>query len=114
MHDGITHLTFFRSHSGSYHGRTNATASMTRSKTVYSEGVSPFMPGVFTTDFPYYAHMFKPVSTPTDELVDFCLKRLELMLKQETSPRDTAAIIMEPVLGEGGYCLLYTSDAADE
>ena len=103
MHDGITHLTFFRSHSGSYHGRTNATASMTRSKTVYSEGVSPFMPGVFTTDFPYYAHMFKPVSTPTDELVDFCLKRLELMLKQETSPRDTAAIILEPVLGEGGY-----------
>lgn len=29
--------------------------------------------------------------------------QLELLLKQETAPRDTAAIIIEPVLGEGGY-----------
>lgn len=32
-----------------------------------------------------------------------CRPQLELLLKQETAPRDTAAIIIEPVLGEGGY-----------
>lgn len=31
------------------------------------------------------------------------LHQLDLVLKQETAPRDTAAIILEPVLGEGGY-----------
>lgn len=34
---------------GSYHGRTNATASMTRSKTIYGEGHGPLMGGVFAT-----------------------------------------------------------------
>lgn len=32
-----------------------------------------------------------------------CLDSLELMLRTQTSPTETAAIILEPVLGEGGY-----------
>ena len=48
---------------GSYHGRTNATAAMTRSKMSYSEGVGPYMPGIFTMEFPYYSQLFKPVQT---------------------------------------------------
>ena len=32
-----------------------------------------------------------------------CLNHLELLLKQQTSPKDTAAIIIEPIIGEGGY-----------
>ena len=38
-----------------------------------------------------------------DELVKQCLYQLELLLQQQTAPKDTAAIIIEPVLGEGGY-----------
>lgn len=88
---------------GSYHGRTAATAAMTRSKTLYGEGVGPLMPGVFSMEFPYYSQMCMPHDTPTETLVDIALQRVRLLLKQETAPRDTAAILLEPVLGEGGY-----------
>lgn len=88
---------------GSYHGRTAATAALTRSKTLYGEGVGPLMPGVFSMAFPYYSQMCMPADTPTEQLVDMALQRVRLLLKQETAPRDTAAILLEPVLGEGGY-----------
>ncbi|OAK99016.1 hypothetical protein IQ06DRAFT_307091 [Phaeosphaeriaceae sp. SRC1lsM3a] len=89
---------------GSYHGRTNATASMTRSKTIYGEGHGPLMGGVFATAFPYYSQFGGATpETPTEELVNSALLQLKLTLQQQTSPADTAAIILEPVLGEGGY-----------
>lgn len=89
---------------GSYHGRTNATASMTRSKTIYGEGHGPLMGGVFATAFPYYSQFAGATpDTPTEELVNQALLQLKLTLQQQTSPADTAAIILEPVLGEGGY-----------
>lgn len=61
------------------------------------------MPCVFTTPFPYYAQLLVPQSTPTEEMVDYSLKRLRMLLDQESAPRDTAAIFVESVLGEGGY-----------
>lgn len=89
---------------GSYHGRTNATASMTRSKTIYGEGHGPLMGGVFATAFPYYSQFGGATpDTPTEDLVEQSLLQLRLTLQQQTSPSDTAAIILEPVLGEGGY-----------
>jgi 4-aminobutyrate aminotransferase len=88
---------------GSYHGRTNATASMTRSKTIYGESHGPLMSGVFTTAFPYYSQFGLPVDTPTEELVRQSLLQLKLTLQQQTAPSDTAAVIIEPVMGEGGY-----------
>jgi len=39
----------------------------------------------------------------TEELVNLALYQLELLLLQQTAPSDTAAILIEPVLGEGGY-----------
>jgi 4-aminobutyrate aminotransferase len=89
---------------GSYHGRTNATASMTRSKTIYGEGHGPLMGGIFATAFPYYSQFGGATpDTPTEELVNQSLLQLKLTLQQQTSPADTAAVILEPVLGEGGY-----------
>jgi 4-aminobutyrate aminotransferase len=89
---------------GSYHGRTNATASMTRSKTIYGEGHGPLMSGVFASAFPYYSQFGGATpDTPTEELVNSALLQMKLTLQQQTSPVDTAAIILEPVLGEGGY-----------
>ncbi|KAF2645168.1 4-aminobutyrate aminotransferas-like protein [Massarina eburnea CBS 473.64] len=89
---------------GSYHGRTNATASMTRSKTIYGEGHGPLMGGVFATAFPYYSQFGSATKdTPKEDLVNEALLQLKLTLQQQTSPADTAAIILEPVLGEGGY-----------
>ncbi|GAA5915358.1 hypothetical protein JCM6882_000231 [Rhodosporidiobolus microsporus] len=88
---------------GSYHGRTFGTMALTKSKTIYSAGYGPVMPGVFTTPYPYWHQLGLPHTTSNDELVENALYRLELILKQETAPRDTAAILIEPVLGEGGY-----------
>jgi 4-aminobutyrate aminotransferase len=89
---------------GSYHGRTNATASMTRSKTIYGEGHGPLAGGIFATAFPYYSQFGGATpDTPTEELVNQSLLQLKLTLQQQTSPSDTAAVILEPVLGEGGY-----------
>ena len=53
--------------------------------------------------FPYWHHFGKNPSTPTEELVNLALYQLELVLLQQTAPSDTAAILVEPVLGEGGY-----------
>jgi len=88
---------------GSYHGRTIATSALTRSKTIYGEGHGASMPGIFATSFPYYSNFGLPSSTSTDELVRQSLLQFELVLKQGTAPSDTAAVLIEPVLGEGGY-----------
>ena len=92
---------------GSYHGRTIGTMAMTRSKTIYSANYGPLMPGVFAVPFPDCAHC--AISSATNGKCNYgncCMDpvtQLELMLKRETAPSDTAAIIIEPVLGEGGY-----------
>lgn len=44
-----------------------------------------------------------PPDTPPAQLAAQCLGQLSLLLSQQTAPRDTAAILIEPVLGEGGY-----------
>lgn len=44
-----------------------------------------------------------PSTTSPEELTRNALFQLELLLSQQTVPADTAAIIIEPVLGEGGY-----------
>ncbi|CAD0107858.1 unnamed protein product [Aureobasidium uvarum] len=92
---------------GSYHGRTFGTMAMTRSKTIYGENYAPLMPGVFSVPFPYCKQC--SISHSTDGKFGFencCMDpvlQLELLLKRETAPSDTAAIFVEPVLGEGGY-----------
>ncbi|KAL8797273.1 MAG: hypothetical protein Q9195_000426 [Heterodermia aff. obscurata] len=92
---------------GSYHGRTFGTMAMTRSKTVYGENYNPLMPGVFSVPFPYCAQC--SIATRSDGKYNYdqcCMDpilQLELLLKRETAPSDTAAIFIEPVLGEGGY-----------
>ena len=92
---------------GSYHGRTFGTMAMTRSKTIYGENYNPLMPGVFSVPFPYCAQC--SIATRSDGKYNYdkcCMDpvlQLELLLKRETAPSDTAAIFIEPVLGEGGY-----------
>jgi len=88
---------------GGYHGRTFGAMAVTKSKTIYSEGVAPLMPGVFHIPFPYWHQLGLPVTTSEDELVQKSLYQLDLLLKQQSAPNDTAAILLEPVLGEGGY-----------
>jgi len=85
--------------SGSFHGRTHLTMSMTTSKTIYRGGYQPLVPGIFVAPYPY-AYKF---GWDEDATTDYCLKELKYLLKSQTAPSETAAIIIEPVLGEGGY-----------
>jgi 4-aminobutyrate aminotransferase len=84
---------------GSFHGRTVGAMSMTTSKTIYRARYQPLMSGVFIAPFPY-AHRYgwEPRKT-----VDWCLNELRYMLLSQTAPEETAALLIEPVLGEGGY-----------
>ncbi|KAL7281440.1 hypothetical protein ACG7TL_004753 [Trametes sanguinea] len=88
---------------GAYHGRTFGAMAVTKSKTIYSEGFHPLMPGVFSLPFPYWHQLGVTSDTPTSKMSEMCLNQLSLLLSQASAPRDTAAIIIESVLGEGGY-----------
>jgi 4-aminobutyrate aminotransferase len=93
---GRTNVIVFQ---GSFHGRTTLTMSLTTSKTIYRAGYQPLAAGVFVAPFPYtYRYGWSPEDTEA-----FCLRELELLLKSQTAPGETAAILVEPVLGEGGY-----------
>ena len=93
---GRTNVVVFQ---GSFHGRTNQTMAMTTSKTIYRVGYQPLAAGVFVAPFPYsYRYGWDDETT-----VDFCLNELEYLLHSQTAPQETAAMIVEPILGEGGY-----------
>lgn len=84
---------------GGFHGRTVAAASMTTSGTKFRSGFSPLMAGVHVSPFPDPTHFGWPVEQATD----FALAQLDYVLQTLTTPADTAAFFVEPVLGEGGY-----------
>lgn len=84
---------------GSFHGRTHLAMAMTTSNTVYRKAYQPLPAGVFVAPFPHaFRYGWDEATT-----VDFCLKELNLLLASQTAPSETAAIIIEPVQGEGGY-----------
>ena len=84
---------------GGFHGRTVAAASMTTSGTKFRSGFAPLMAGVHVSPFPDPGHF----GWPEDQATDFALHQLDYVLQTMSSPQDTAAFIVEPVLGEGGY-----------
>jgi 4-aminobutyrate aminotransferase len=84
---------------GGFHGRTVAAATMTTSGTKFSAGFSPMMGGVHVAPFPYAYHYGWDEQTATK----FALRELDYLFATVTSPAETAAFFVEPVLGEGGY-----------
>src|SRR5512140_771766 len=85
--------------SGSFHGRTAGTMALTTSKTVYRAGFGPLPSGVFVSPFPYAFRL----GMTEEEASAYALEQLEYLLASQTAPRETAAILIESVLGEGGY-----------
>ena len=86
---GRPHVIVFQ---GSFHGRTHLAMALTTSKTVYRAGHAPLPAGVFVAPFP-----------KDDDEVESCLDAVRLLLATQTAPAETAAMLIEPVLGEGGY-----------
>ncbi|MFI1330841.1 aspartate aminotransferase family protein [Streptomyces sp. NPDC020845] len=84
---------------GGFHGRTVAAATMTTSGTRFRTGFSPLMSGVAVAPFPTAFRYGWDQETATR----FALTELDYLLQTVTAPQDTAAFVVEPVLGEGGY-----------
>ena len=84
---------------GGFHGRTVAAASLTTSGTKFRSGFAPLMAGVHISPFPDPTHF----GWTQQEATDFALRQLDYTLQTMSAPADTAAFIVEPVLGEGGY-----------
>lgn len=84
---------------GSFHGRTMGAAAMTTSATKFRAGIGPLMPGVAVAPFPTAFRWGRDER----EATDFALSELDYLLATVSAPADTAAFVVEPVLGEGGY-----------
>lgn len=84
---------------GGFHGRTMGSLSLTTSSVGLRAGVSPMMGGVIVAPFPHAHHY----GWSEDETTDFCLRELDRIFVTYSSPKETAAMLIEPVQGEGGY-----------
>jgi len=88
---------------GGFHGRTYGAASLTASKSIYRLGLDPFLPSVYHVPYadPYHsAHPDDP-----EQCVSESLKALQTVLDRLIAPSEVAAIIVEPIQGEGGYVI---------
>ena len=87
---------------GGFHGRTAQTMALTYSKNVYRGHFEPLPGSVYATAYPYCyrapggAHPIEACTCDWEE-------QLELTFAQVVYPEHVAAILVEPVLGEGGY-----------
>jgi 4-aminobutyrate aminotransferase len=87
---------------GSFHGRTMGALSLTARKAVQRAGFGPLVPGVVHAPYPNCYRC--PFGREPDNCAVECVKHIEdTLLKTIAPPDETAAIVVEPVQGEGGY-----------
>ena len=79
---------------GGYHGRTMMTLAMTGKVMPYSSGMGLMPGGVFRARFPDALHGVSE---------DDAIASIEQIFKTDAEPRDIAALVIEPVQGEGGF-----------
>ena len=83
----------------SYHGRTNLTMSMTAKNMPYKEGFGPFAPEVYRVPMPYSFHWVGDQATITEDAIEMITHKID----KEIGAHNVAAIIIEPIQGEGGF-----------
>jgi 4-aminobutyrate aminotransferase len=84
---------------GGFHGRTMGALAFTASKYTQQAGYFPAMPGVTHVPYP---NNYRPVLAGADQgraVLDY----IEFLFRHNLPPKEVAGILVEPVLGEGGY-----------
>jgi len=80
--------------SGAFHGRTMMAMALTGKVAPYKAGFGPFPPEIYHAPFPIELHGVS---------VDDALRAINTLFKADIDPQRVAAIIIEPVQGEGGF-----------
>jgi 4-aminobutyrate aminotransferase/(S)-3-amino-2-methylpropionate transaminase len=86
---------------GAYHGRSNLTMAMTSKFALFKKGFGPFSPEVYR--FPFPDPYRRPAGMSEQDYVDWQLARLEDGFTAIVDPVHVAALVVEPVQGEGGF-----------
>lgn len=86
-----------------FHGRTYMAMSLTSKVKPYKNGFGPFAPDTYKMPYPYYYRA--PSRMSQDEVDEQLLQKFEDLFLAEVPGEDVAAIIMEPVQGEGGFVI---------
>ncbi|WAT02371.1 4-aminobutyrate--2-oxoglutarate transaminase [Rouxiella chamberiensis] len=80
--------------SGAFHGRTLLTMALTGKVLPYKKGFGPFPASVFHARYP---------NAQQGVSVEAALESIEYLFRADISPQDVAAIVFEPIQGEGGF-----------
>ncbi|HEY7563850.1 MAG TPA: 4-aminobutyrate--2-oxoglutarate transaminase [Acidimicrobiia bacterium] len=86
---------------GAFHGRTNLTMSMTSKFNLFKKGFGPFAPEVYRFPFPNVYR--RPIGMSEEDFVDWHIRLLDHSFMAQVDPSHVAAIVVEPVQGEGGF-----------
>ncbi len=82
-----------------YHGRTNLTMALTAKNLPYKEGFGPFANEIYRMPLPYSYRWPGSLDTITQDSLD----EITLKIEKEIGAHNVAAILIEPILGEGGF-----------
>jgi 4-aminobutyrate aminotransferase len=85
---------------GAFHGRTIGATSVTSSSLNYRRGYEPLMPAIYQTVYPA---VYRYYAGDEEKAVKDGLKHVDGLLATTVAPEDVAAVIIEPVQGEGGF-----------
>src|SRR3989442_13864079 len=84
-----------------FHGRTMMTLALTSKTHPYKAGFAPFPSDVYRVPFAYCYRCSYSLKYPSCDL--YCARHLEDTFKRVVADEEVAAVIAEPVLGEGGF-----------
>lgn len=86
---------------GAYHGRTLLTLSLTSKYALFKKGMGSFVSDIYRIPAPNVYRKFDGMTE--EEYITHFIKQLDIALISQVDPESLAAIIIEPIMGEGGF-----------